>query len=555
MIENYFRKVVENNMNRACNNIYTQADNYRCEHYVPKGNKYKHMKNGFYQTLILLFIINSSIFAQNSVLAKIGNTAITDDEFKIRYEFTPKVKAEYDSSRVNFLYTLIAEKLWSLEAESLSMDTSQYVKNSLADIERKLVRDKLYKLEIESKINISEKEISEALPWIKEKRIMKFLFSKNKNEIISLYKKLRTGVNFDSLLIGRREEKQQVNGVPVIYGQMDDKLEKKIFSLKIHQYSKPIPVQIGWVIYYVNSIEDYVQPTADNIEGNRKFVKETIFNRKAKGFYKEFFDKYIKGNSINADKSLFNRVVNELFLVFSSDEQDFYNKYKKKFELDTYKLKSIRKNFSSKELSSIFIKFKSHPISLGQYLNNLELNSLFTDKRSKYAISKSLNTDIKDFIFEELLVREGYSRNLQDSEDIKKDMNLWKSSFMASYYKYSFLDSVEISNTDSKNFYEKIVSESKDSIKQSYKSVKEKIERGLYFKELENIYIDTTVYFAKKYKISVNKKLLNSIQLTNIEMMVFRKLGFGGEISAVPYAQAFYKWKNWLPKSIKQTLP
>ncbi len=50
------------------------------------------------------------------------------------------------------------------------MDTSQYVRNSVRDIERKLVRDKLYKIEIENKINISEKEIVEAIPWIKGKK-------------------------------------------------------------------------------------------------------------------------------------------------------------------------------------------------------------------------------------------------------------------------------------------------------------------------------------------------------------------------------------------------
>ena len=143
------------------------------------------MKNIYYKILILVLLNSPSIFAQEQVVANVGNVKITSKEFKIRYEFTPKVKSDFDSSRVNFLYSLIAEKLWALEAQSLSMDTSQYVRNSVRDIERKLVRDKLYKIEIENKINISDKEIVEAIPWIKEKRTMRFLFSKDKNEIYS----------------------------------------------------------------------------------------------------------------------------------------------------------------------------------------------------------------------------------------------------------------------------------------------------------------------------------------------------------------------------------
>ena len=153
------------------------------------------------------------------------------------------------------------------------------------------------------------------------------------------------------------------------------------------------------------------------------------------------------------------------------------------------------------------------------------------------------------------MYREGYSRGLQNSQEIKNDLNTWRESFLASYYRYSFLDSIETSDIEAKEFYNRVVLERGNSVTETYSEVEEKIKKGLYFEELENRYIDETVTLAKKYGVSVDTELLNLVKVTEIEMMVYRSLGFGGEITAVPYMQSFYKWKNWLPKSLKKSLP
>ncbi len=202
-----------------------------------------------------------------------------------------------------------------------------------------------------------------------------------------------------------------------------------------------------------------------------------------------------------------------------------------------------------------FIKFEISPVSLEKYLLNLELNGFSSDKMSKHAIFTAIAKDVKAYIFEELLFREGYSRGLQNSKEIKNELIIWRESFLASYYRHSFLNSIEADDNEAKDVYDKIISENSDSTSKTFDDVKEKIKTGLYFKELENLYIDKTVALVEKYGVSVDTKLLNRIQVTDIEMMVYRSLGFGGEISAVPYLQSFYRWKNWLPRSLKKSLP
>jgi hypothetical protein len=117
------------------------------------------------------------------------------------------------------------------------------------------------------------------------------------------------------------------------------------------------------------------------------------------------------------------------------------------------------------------------------------------------------------------------------------------------------LDAIKTNETEVREFYDNVAANDSNSVTKTYIEVKDQIETGLYFNKLENLYIDKTVALAIKYGISVDTKVLNSVQVTDIEMIVYRTLGFGGEITAVPYLQSYYKWKSWLPKTLKKSLP
>ena len=49
---------------------------------------------------------------------------------------------------------------------------------------------------------------------------------------------------------------------------------------------------------------------------------------------------------------------------------------------------------------------------------------------------------------------------------------------------------------------------------------------------------------ATEYNVEVNEELLKSIDVLNIQMVVFRYMGFGGKILAVPNVTQFYNWKK-----------
>lgn len=106
---------------------------------------------------MLLYLFSNFLLAQNvdeQVLAKVGDEEITIAEFKQRFELVPQVnqnKKSLEARKAELLYTIIAEKLWAQEAEELGLDTSEVVQLTFKNIEKRYVRDALYKKKLKAK--------------------------------------------------------------------------------------------------------------------------------------------------------------------------------------------------------------------------------------------------------------------------------------------------------------------------------------------------------------------------------------------------------------------
>ncbi len=132
--------------------------------------------------LLLVFItslIQGQSYMDNSV-ARVGNISISDKEFLERYEMTPGInrhrKSAVESQKIEFLFSLVAEKLWSLEALSRRMDTTEVIKFTTNTFEKMFIRDALFKKEIQEKIVVSENELSVGLKRNSSKLYVRFLF-------------------------------------------------------------------------------------------------------------------------------------------------------------------------------------------------------------------------------------------------------------------------------------------------------------------------------------------------------------------------------------------
>ncbi|MBK9096674.1 MAG: hypothetical protein IPM14_00870 [bacterium] len=87
-----------------------------------KNYKLKIYPNAFAFLFTALIVLADISYTQQetAVVAEVGSIKITVEEFKDRYEFMLHLNYStdnIDTVKKEFLYSLIAEKLWSLEGE------------------------------------------------------------------------------------------------------------------------------------------------------------------------------------------------------------------------------------------------------------------------------------------------------------------------------------------------------------------------------------------------------------------------------------------------------
>jgi len=161
------------------------------------------MKKIFPVILILtLFLVPSGLHSQNSekVIAEIGNTKITEKEFKLRYELSPFVshrsKWNQDTIKYDFLLSLIAEKLWYFEAVNKGLQNSEDFRFYIKPLEDALLRDYLFKEEIESKVKLSAEDVNRLVNNAQFKLKTRIINSEDSLKIFKIYSLLKNKIKF-----------------------------------------------------------------------------------------------------------------------------------------------------------------------------------------------------------------------------------------------------------------------------------------------------------------------------------------------------------------------
>lgn len=604
----------------------------------------------FINSIVLMMGLCNLTFAQtfmdNSV-AKIGNITISSEEFIERFEFTPIPRKENkritNSIKLEFLYTLIAEKLWALESESQGFNTTDAIKFSEKAFEKLFVRDALYKREIEDKVFVSENELIEGLIKNSTKLKVNFLFSEDEEEIIDLHRLLSNGITFDSILAESPEFEEQKTPIEVVYGQMEAVIEDSLYNLKVGKYTLPILTQDGWYIFrLVDKVESALLSQQD-IDDANKTVKKTIEARKTNRIHREFYRKFFSGKKIDINLQLLASLSEKISKRFLEKKNILNLKDSSLIALDVNEVLKIESEFGADTLANTFIYFDDNPVNLKEFIRQLIFDGFRSQAYDVKSIHALLGGRVKTFIEKELLAREGYKQNLNYLPEVLAQVKTWRENYLYQVLQNQFIDSAKVSKdevyqvylqrnnqeyypmavniievlTDSLEIVEKVLAElekgtdirelSKQFTKrewtkskngefglfpitmygeigriaatleigdvygplkvpegysvfkliekrkektippQPFEQVKSEIERNLRVKKIRTKLNSFTTQLAIKYGLNINYELLNSLEVTNINSVGFRTLGFGGRTTAVPMITPNVDWvESWL---------
>ncbi len=393
----------------------------------------------------------------NKIVATVGDDKITGEEFLQRYEFTPlfrkQIKRMTPSLKLEFLYSLISEKLWSLQAKDLGYDTLSVMKYVSSKLEDMFVRDALYKREIKDKVKISDQELLQGFMKYNTKLEVNYIFAASLDEINKLYHLLKVGVPFDSLLYTRPEAAEQVKPREIGFGQMDAVVEDSLYALKVGQFTEPVYSEEGWYIFKLkNKVR---QVMAGSHEDAVKTVKTTIEARKEEKLYKAYFDKFFKDKKIEANAHLLRNLARKIAYIFTVKKNAFKIKDGDPVYLDVKDVEEIEKQFGPDSIKMSYIELDKNPKSLKEFIQDLSWEDFSSVKTDTLSIMRLLNIETRTNIEHELIAREGIKEGLQYLPSVQNDLSEWRGNYLAQILRSKFLDSAKISNDELYNYYRK----------------------------------------------------------------------------------------------------
>lgn len=410
----------------------------------------------FALVLSQLFQLNAQEFNTSNV-AKVGNLTITGKEFLERYEMTPGLnrhrKSTTESQKIEFLFSLIAEKLWALEAQKLNLDTTEVINFSTLAFEKMFVRDAFFNKEVKEKIIITNDEIAEGLRRNNSKLYVKFLFSTDQEEIYNLHALLSSGIPFDTILAESPEKDEQLEPIEIVFGQMDESVEELIYQLNINEFTKPILTPDGWYIFYLINKSQEILSGANAREDAEKNVRKIIEARRLIEFQKEFFEKFFKDKKVDINPELFEILAKNISSLFEYKKKNFFIKDGDLINLEPADVIKMEEVFGDNLLSKSFILFYENSISFKEYLRNLIFDGYNATNYKLNFIRASLDNRIRRDIEKELIYREGIIRGYNNLPEVKNEVQTWRLNYLFNALKDKFKDSVQVSNDEVYNYY------------------------------------------------------------------------------------------------------
>lgn len=413
-------------------------------------------------TLLTFLLLAGTLFPQSQTEKKpVGIAAgqvITTDEYTQRFELNPKPgmkpKDKNLAVRLEFLKSLVAEKLWAAEALEQKLDTTEAIQIATEAFENMFTRDVLYKRKIRDAVSITPQEIKTALKKYRTTYLVNYLITDDEQEIYDLHVLLRKGIPFDSILAVRQEAAEQSEPVEIVYGQMPDFIEDSLFVMNPGQFTGPMDTPDGIYIFYVRN---KILKTSQTMTGEDELsdVEKILRARKEQVLYRKYITGFLKGKEVTISFPLLKYFAIKLNETMMQKQNEEKISSWDKLEVNSYDALRFLNSIPVDSQNITFFSVEGRDYSIRKYFLLEAFNGLnFEDIRAE-ELFRLFHRKIKKFIEQDSFAAEGKRLGYNTTPEALADIKMWRDNYLFQALQAKFYDSVSVSEQEAQSYYKK----------------------------------------------------------------------------------------------------
>jgi parvulin-like peptidyl-prolyl isomerase len=400
-----------------------------------------------------------SVAAQTSrtltadTLATVGSTVITERELIERLELMPwqgkERRDQHDSMKVKALLSIIAEHLLAARAVEIGLNVDSAHQQRVESLQRMLVRDELYQREVRGKVKVNEEEILQAMRRLSRQVSTVMLLSKTQEDARAVQRKLSSRAPLDSALLASLIPYVVFSDtLRIKMGDLEGALEDAGFALDdAHRVSAPVKNgRTGWVVLYYIGSGTHPDAQRLSLPDRRARALSLLRSRKERERLNAYSGSVLAPKRAEARKEIFDLFSDNVHELIVRDSLRYQRK--NGYLLSASLLDSLRQRLAT-QLDNPFVDISDgEAISLEGVIDALRTEEIIFPSLDKVDFRGRMNGTVKRVVEEEFMTREGLRRDLQHSENVRRDVGVWDRYWLARVMERKLRDSIKVNDDE-----------------------------------------------------------------------------------------------------------
>lgn len=453
------------------------------------------------------------------VVARVGNLDITAEEFLLSYEFGPAFVKKHGKPVHRYLDFMINEKLLALDGYERGFARDQDVVTMLREVEGDLATEELYRDDILSQVSIDNQQIEQA---IKKERIhleLKWLFAPNRDDLKIYLAQLAQGVPFDTLFNRQFKDSVQIGSrsLETTRFRVEDsnpEMARVVDTLSYGKVSPPIEAPDGFYLVKVtNAWTNAIMTQTEHAE-LKQAVQRVLRQRQADVLSDRYVNDLMRSQNPIIDRQTFN-ILRALVgkAVLSPEKYQNWN-LTGKLMTEAGPIDSLE---SERYRGQTLVRLQGDDLLLGDFWTWYQARRAYIrfDTSSPQRFFVSLKQMVWRSVRDKLLIERAWQRGLQYQPDVRKQKQWWQEKLVYTRAKEEILKSIQITEEQAQQFYEKNSRQYRDQKGKilPYDKVKDKVRQDCYAGEVAKSFFRAINMLKTKYPVQINRAALEALPI------------------------------------------
>ncbi len=405
-----------------------------------------------------------SSFAQNlktagsDTVALVDGKPITASEFRERFELTiyPNKgnKEGLQAEKERFLFSLIAERLLADEGMKSGEFMTPQENQLRQEATQTYLRDALYRKEILSKVSVTDKDIMEGIEKAVHRYFIRIYYFPDSSRAGLFYGECAHLIpaRIDSVVSAQRVPTDTVH---VVYSELVKPQEDVIWGRHSGFISRPVRGQGAFIVIRILAGQFDAEFSRLTPEEKVARVRKIIQTRREIAATQKYAMSVLGNVRATAIPALVRMLADSISYELKRQEPSRLALY---YNLRAGEIEDLLRKFRDKEkLPMIWIRWmdssrKARSMSVREVIDNLLPAEFLSKGTSRPDVATGLRNTIRRAIEYNILAKEAEKSNLENSDEVQKNVDLIMRAYFASQMREAVVDTVRLSQSDIDRF-------------------------------------------------------------------------------------------------------